>query len=256
MSEWAQLLWDRIIVHADDFGRLRGEPEWVKAKCKPLSPRPPSDFELALSEMETSGLIKRYVVAGSHYIQIVKFDQHQDGLHKRTRSEFPDPPGSREMDRPEPSEVPGNSGKSPSRNEGEVEGKRREEEGEGFEEPLQQPAPDATPTERALLHELKAISGYPFDYEKDLDYIRNLLVDFADLDLMGEVKKWSTYKRDKPLGKNSNPRLQLRNWLTKAREFAMERRAKDGRNRGSREPPPGESRYDDLVVRDPELPMP
>lgn len=116
--------------------------------------------------------------------------------------------------------------------------------------------PDATPTELALLHELKAVDGYPFDYEKDLAYVRTLLVDFADLDLMDEVKKWSTYKRDKPLGKNSNPRLQLRNWLTKAREFARERRAKDGRNRGTREPPPGKGKYDDLVIRDPDLPLP
>ena len=77
----------------------------------------------------------------------------------------------------------------------------------------QEDIPPASPIELSIMKELKTITGYPFDYTKDLDYIRSMLVDFADLDVMDEVKKWAVYKRDRPLGQKSNPRLQLRNWL-------------------------------------------
>ncbi|MFY9134874.1 MAG: hypothetical protein WAO51_06720 [Bacillota bacterium] len=86
----------------------------------------------------------------------------------------------------------------------------------------------ASSMELSILHELKGIDKYPFDYEKDLDYIRMLLVEFADVDILGEVKKWAVYKMDKPLKANSNARSQLRNWMTNARKFAEERRDRHG----------------------------
>jgi hypothetical protein len=77
----------------------------------------------------------------------------------------------------------------------------------------------ATPLELAALNLLKSVSGYPFDYETDLAFIRTLAVDFPEMDLVGEIKKWGTYKMDKPLRQKSNPRLQLRNWMVKSKEF-------------------------------------
>ncbi|NPV52177.1 MAG: hypothetical protein HPY71_01485 [Firmicutes bacterium] len=110
---------------------------------------------------------------------------------------------------------------------------------------------DVTPMERAILHELKAVPDYPFDYTKDLEYVRTLLPDFPDLDILDEAKKWSVYKRDRPLAKKSNPRLQFRNWLEKAREFARERSARRGRGNPVGTSPPTSGKYDDLVIRDP-----
>jgi hypothetical protein len=40
------------------------------------------------------------------------------------------------------------------------------------------------------------------------------------LDVANQVKRWRDYKRDKPLMKNSNARLQLRNWMENAVKFA------------------------------------
>lgn len=81
---------------------------------------------------------------------------------------------------------------------------------------------DATVHERAILHELKQVQGFPGDYAKNLAFIRTLAVDFPDLDLLEQAKKWRVYKLDKPLAKKSNPRLQFRNWC----EIAAKRRAK------------------------------
>ena len=37
--------------------------------------------------------------------------------------------------------------------------------------------------------------------------------------MLEEVKKWKTYKKDKPLKKKSNARLQFRNWMKNASKW-------------------------------------
>lgn len=92
MSEWAQLLFDRVVIHADDFGRLEADPAVVKAEAKPLSPRSFDDFAAAIAEGITVGAYVAYVDAsGRVYLAIEKSDDHQRGLHKRTKSRYPDP---------------------------------------------------------------------------------------------------------------------------------------------------------------------
>jgi predicted phage replisome organizer len=76
---------------------------------------------------------------------------------------------------------------------------------------------------RELLNQLKNIDNYPFDIEKDTDFINSLLVDFPTLDIKEELKKWATYKLDKPLTKKSNARSQFRNWCKKSAEWKAEK---------------------------------
>jgi hypothetical protein len=94
LAEFAQLLFPMLVVHSDDFGRLQGDPFTVKLTCLPVSPRPLEDFATALQQLETIGLIRWYGAAGKRYIEIQNFEWHQQGLHKRTRSQFPDIPGT------------------------------------------------------------------------------------------------------------------------------------------------------------------
>jgi hypothetical protein len=93
LGEFCQALYPLIVAHSDDFGRLQGDPFTVKAKCFPASPRTLEEFKAALVHLDGVGLIVWYVVEGKRYIQIVKFERHQIGLHKRTRSMFPRVPG-------------------------------------------------------------------------------------------------------------------------------------------------------------------
>ncbi len=73
---------------------------------------------------------------------------------------------------------------------------------------------------RELLNQLKQIKNYPFDIEKDIEFINSLLVDYPTLDIKEELKKWATYKLDKPLiTKKSNARSQFRNWCKKSAEW-------------------------------------
>lgn len=95
LGEFCQSLYPLIVSHADDFGRLQGDPFTVKHQCHPTSPRSIAEFTDALRLLHEVGLIVWFSVGngsgtpGRHYIQVVNFEAHQQGLHKRTRSGFP-----------------------------------------------------------------------------------------------------------------------------------------------------------------------
>jgi hypothetical protein len=93
LAEFAQLLYPLLVVHSDDFGRLQGDPYTVKLICLPSSPRTLEDFGAALVHLDAVGLIHWYTAEDKRYIEIRNFEWHQQGLHKRTRSQFPDIPG-------------------------------------------------------------------------------------------------------------------------------------------------------------------
>ena len=76
--------------------------------------------------------------------------------------------------------------------------------------------PAASSEELKTLNVIKEVNSYPFDFAKDLGFLRELKKDFSRLNMLEEVKKWKVYKLYKPLKKNSNARSQLRNWLTRA----------------------------------------
>lgn len=95
----AMLIYTWMISHADDFGRMRGTAKHIRAAVVPMRDDLTADLvEGCLCEMSAKGLIQRYEVKGEIYIQFPSWDEHQTGLHKRTKSKFPDP-------------IPGDSGK-------------------------------------------------------------------------------------------------------------------------------------------------
>lgn len=91
-GEFPQLLFTLLVPHADDFGRMTSDAFTVKLAVFPSSARSEDEFEAALVALEHAQLIVRYPHDGGQVLQIVKFDEHQRGLHKRTKSDFPSPP--------------------------------------------------------------------------------------------------------------------------------------------------------------------
>jgi hypothetical protein len=91
LAEFAQGLYPLLIAHADDFGREAGDVFTVKHQIDPTSPRSLDDFQQALAALHTVGLIVWYMADDRGVIQIVDYDAHQVGLHRRTHSKFPEP---------------------------------------------------------------------------------------------------------------------------------------------------------------------
>lgn len=93
LAEFCQAMYPLMVAHSDDFGRLQGDPFTVKHAIEPTSPRQIPDFEAGLQALHQVGLIQWYGTNGRKFIQIQNFEPHQQGLHKRTKSLFPEPPG-------------------------------------------------------------------------------------------------------------------------------------------------------------------
>jgi hypothetical protein len=89
----AILLYTWLHPHADDFGRLDGDPYWIKLNIFPGLANAKlvneSDIVLCLDILHDVNLIVYYQVSKKWYIQIINFDEHQTGLNKRTESKFP-----------------------------------------------------------------------------------------------------------------------------------------------------------------------
>ena len=79
--------------------------------------------------------------------------------------------------------------------------------------------PAASPEELKTLNVLRGVKRYPFEFEKDLELLRELKSDFSRINLLEEAKKWKVYKLDKPLNENTNARYQLRKWVAQAEEW-------------------------------------
>jgi hypothetical protein len=94
LAEFAQALYDLLVAHADDFGRQPGSVFHVKHAVEPTSPRSYQEFDKALQGLHNVGLICWFESAGSKYIEISKFAEHQHLSKKAAKSRFPEAPGN------------------------------------------------------------------------------------------------------------------------------------------------------------------
>lgn len=90
----AQLLFDRLIVNADDQGRLQGGPDLVKATCMPLIRRAtPKRVAGWLLELAENDLILLYGSTDLPLIQIASWWKCQSSARRMYRSKWPPPEG-------------------------------------------------------------------------------------------------------------------------------------------------------------------
>jgi hypothetical protein len=132
LAEFAQALYPMVVVHSDDHGRQHGDAFTVKHAIWPTSQRSEGDFDKAIIALDRAGLVHRYSVDGVIYLQVLNFEEHQQGLHKRRESKFPSATGT-------PRNAPENPGRTDtdtdtdSEKEQEPEGADRRDVMEGFD---------------------------------------------------------------------------------------------------------------------------
>ena len=75
LSPNAEILYYRLIVTVDDFGRYDARPSMVKAACFPIrESMTASKVDALLKELSEHGLVVVYQVEGKPYIQLCKWD--------------------------------------------------------------------------------------------------------------------------------------------------------------------------------------
>lgn len=77
LAEFCQALYPLMVAHADDWGCMQGDAFTVKHLVDPTSPRPVSEFALALAHMHNVGLIAWYEADDKQIVSIRGFAAHQ-----------------------------------------------------------------------------------------------------------------------------------------------------------------------------------
>ncbi len=77
LSSEAQLLFTWMIAHADDDGRMKGEPQFVKANVVPMKKWSFQKVKNYLIEMKTQGLIQYWEQNSEWFIEFPKWNDYQ-----------------------------------------------------------------------------------------------------------------------------------------------------------------------------------
>lgn len=90
----AQLLFDRLILQADDQGRLQGCADAIRWRCLPRVSKVTAKHVSAwLAELAKQRLIFCYSDAGNELIQVADWWPHQAGMRRAYPSKWPAPEG-------------------------------------------------------------------------------------------------------------------------------------------------------------------
>lgn len=85
LSWFEEVLFYRLMVVCDDFGRFDGRVQIIKGTCFPLKDITNKDIEKALDKLSAVGLVRAYEVQGRPYLQLVTWEQHQQIRAKKSK---------------------------------------------------------------------------------------------------------------------------------------------------------------------------
>lgn len=92
LSWFEEVFFCRLIVNADDHGRMDARPAILRARLFPLRDVTTEQIAEALAALQAVGCIGLYEVDGAPYLQFPDWDKHQTIRAKR--SKFPAPPSA------------------------------------------------------------------------------------------------------------------------------------------------------------------
>ncbi len=85
LSWFEEVLFYRLIVICDDFGRYDGRPKIIKGSCFPLKDVTVKDIDKALGKLSAAGLVRVYEAQGRPYLQLVTWADHQQIRNQKSK---------------------------------------------------------------------------------------------------------------------------------------------------------------------------
>ena len=79
-----------------------------------------------------------------------------------------------------------------------------------------------------ILQLLKSIPDYPFNHQKDLAFIQDLVIEFPGANISNNIKDWKVWLLDNPLKGKINYRSRLRKWIQTSMRYKKEGEYKKG----------------------------
>lgn len=89
LSLFQEVMFYRLIVNCDDYGRMDARPSILKAKLFPLKNYRNDQIEDALRTLSSMELVILYTVGGKPFLQMTTWDRHQTVRAKK--SKYPSP---------------------------------------------------------------------------------------------------------------------------------------------------------------------
>ena len=89
LSWFEEVLFYRLIVSCDDYGRFDGREAIIKGTCFPLKNVTNKNIEDALNKLVSVGLVRHYEVEEKPYLQLPAWQSHQNIRAKKSR--YPSP---------------------------------------------------------------------------------------------------------------------------------------------------------------------
>ena len=90
LSWFEEVLFYRLIVSCDDYGRFDGRTAIIKGTCFPLKDVTNKNIEDALKKLVSVGLVRHYEVAGKPYLQLSTWQSQQNIRAKKSKYPNPD----------------------------------------------------------------------------------------------------------------------------------------------------------------------
>lgn len=87
--------------------------------------------------------------------------------------------------------------------------------------------PEDEGSQKALA-ELAQVPGYPFDEQKDSVFVRQLIEEFPEFDVVEEIRQWKAWLLDNELKGKVNWRARLRTWFRNGRRYRGRRSSRKG----------------------------
>ena len=88
LSWFEEVLFYRLIVVCDDFGRYDGRAKIIKGSCFPLKDVTEKNINEALDKLSAVGLVRVYETQGRPYLQLVTWANHQ--RIRNQKSKYPE----------------------------------------------------------------------------------------------------------------------------------------------------------------------
>lgn len=85
LTWFEEVLFYRLVVSCDDYGRFDGRIAIIKGTCFPLKDLRNNDIEKALDKLSAVGMVIRYEVAGKPYLQLTAWERHQTIRAKKSK---------------------------------------------------------------------------------------------------------------------------------------------------------------------------
>jgi len=89
LSWFEEVLFYRLLVSCDDYGRYDARPAIIRGTCFPLKSVTDKQISEALNKLSTAGIVCLYEVDRKPYLQFVTWERHQTIRAKK--SKFPSP---------------------------------------------------------------------------------------------------------------------------------------------------------------------